>query len=156
MEWHTELFKHPLVARNWGVTSDAIKEVIRAGRLPLLECETDGAEMLKKRGIDCLTIFLKPPSVEVLEVSPPAVRVPFYSRASKRALGTSLTGLTLRPACCCITAPGPSTVLVANTSLFVNSLSPPSLPPPPLLSTLPSRPACGSTSRRPTRRSRHA
>ncbi|GIL93290.1 hypothetical protein Vretimale_15687 [Volvox reticuliferus] len=68
LEWHTELFKHPLVARQWGVTSDAIKEVIRAGRLPLIECETDGAEMLKKRGIDCLTIFLKPPSVQAYEV----------------------------------------------------------------------------------------
>ncbi|GLC37755.1 Adenylate kinase [Pleodorina starrii] len=67
LEWHTELFKHPLVARNWGVTADAIKEVIRSGRLPLLECETDGAEMLKKRGIDCLTIFLRPPSLDVFE-----------------------------------------------------------------------------------------
>ncbi|GFR43730.1 hypothetical protein Agub_g4841 [Astrephomene gubernaculifera] len=67
LEWHTELFKHSLVARNWGVTAEAIKEVIREGRLPLLECETEGAEMLKKRGIDCLTIFLKPPSIGVFE-----------------------------------------------------------------------------------------
>ncbi|PNH05620.1 Adenylate kinase, chloroplastic [Tetrabaena socialis] len=67
LEWHTELFKHPFVARQWGVTSDALKEVIRAGRLPLVECETEGAEMLKRRGIDCLTIFLKPPSVDVYE-----------------------------------------------------------------------------------------
>ncbi|EFJ40819.1 adenylate kinase [Volvox carteri f. nagariensis] len=67
LEWHTDLFKHPLVARQWGVTAEAIKEVIRAGRLPLIECETEGAEMLKKRGIDCLTIFLKPPSVQVFE-----------------------------------------------------------------------------------------
>ncbi len=56
------------MSRLWGVTPDAIKEVIRAGRLPLIECETEGAEMLKKRGIDCLTIFLKPPSVDVFEV----------------------------------------------------------------------------------------
>lgn len=68
LEWHRELFKHPQVSRLWGVTPDAIKEVIHAGRLPLIECETEGAEMLKKRGIDCLTIFLKPPSVEVFEV----------------------------------------------------------------------------------------
>lgn len=68
LEHHTELFKHPLVTRQWGVTADAIKEVIRAGRLPLMECETEGAEMLKKRGIDCLTLFLKPPSMDVFEV----------------------------------------------------------------------------------------
>lgn len=37
------------------------------GKLPLLGLESDGAEALKQRGVDCLTIFLMPPSAEVHE-----------------------------------------------------------------------------------------
>ena len=92
------------MARNWGVTTDAIKEVIRAGRLPLIECETDGAEMLKKRGIDCLTIFLKPPSVEVFEVRHPAPGPLPHTRPHARGEGNVRPGLhtphQLRPGAC--------------------------------------------------------
>lgn len=37
------------------------------GKLPLLELEAEGAEALKAKGVDCLTIFLAPPSEEVFD-----------------------------------------------------------------------------------------
>ncbi len=41
--------------------------MVRSSRLPLIECEVEGAEQLKRRGTDCLTVFLKPPSIETYE-----------------------------------------------------------------------------------------
>lgn len=39
-----------------------------AGKLPLIELEVEGAEAVKlSKGIDSLTIFLAPPSLEVFE-----------------------------------------------------------------------------------------
>lgn len=67
---HRDMFVHEMAAHTWGVRKAALRDVIKGGRLPLLECETDSAEAIKKRGIDCLTIFLKPPSVESYEVRP--------------------------------------------------------------------------------------
>ena len=37
------------------------------GKLPLIEQEAEGAEALKARGVDCLTIFLMPTSQEAHE-----------------------------------------------------------------------------------------
>jgi hypothetical protein len=41
--------------------------LIPAGKLPLLQLEAEGAEALKARGADCLTVFLAPPSQDVHE-----------------------------------------------------------------------------------------
>lgn len=39
-----------------------------AGKLPLLELEAEGAEAIKLgKGVDCLTVFLAPPSLELHE-----------------------------------------------------------------------------------------
>lgn len=38
-----------------------------AGKLPLLELETEGVEAIKAKSVDCLTIFLAPPSLDVHE-----------------------------------------------------------------------------------------
>jgi guanylate kinase len=41
---------------------------LHAGKLPLLELEAEGAEAIKMgRGVDCLTVFLAPPSLELHE-----------------------------------------------------------------------------------------
>jgi hypothetical protein len=41
---------------------------LQAGKLPLLELEAEGAEAIKLgRGVDCLTVFLAPPSLELHE-----------------------------------------------------------------------------------------
>lgn len=45
----------------------AMQEVIRSGKLPLLELEGEGVEMMKAQGIDCLKLFLKPPSSDVFQ-----------------------------------------------------------------------------------------
>jgi guanylate kinase len=65
LEVHTELFKHPLAAQRWGHSAEALQDVIRAGKLPLLELEAEEAELVKvTKGVDCLTVFLAPPSLE--------------------------------------------------------------------------------------------
>lgn len=67
LEYHSDLFKHPLVTHRTGVTMDAIREVIKEGKLPLLEMEAEGLAMFKSRqegAIDCLSIFLQPGSIE--------------------------------------------------------------------------------------------
>lgn len=138
-EHHAELFRNPLDTHAVGVMPDALQDIIKQGKLPLLEAETDGAwlalcacvvtsvrmriathrptvcswlnchssctikhaestgrvllsiavtgvsanaavhrcnwchlaragaEMLKKKGVDCLTVFLKPPSASEFE-----------------------------------------------------------------------------------------
>ncbi len=38
--------------------------MIKSGRLPLLELESEGVQMIKSKGIDCLSIFLTPESEE--------------------------------------------------------------------------------------------
>jgi hypothetical protein len=42
-----ELFVHQQVSAQWGVTAEALREVIASGRLPLLEMEVEGVEMVK-------------------------------------------------------------------------------------------------------------
>jgi hypothetical protein len=42
-----ELFRHELVAAQWGVTPAALQEVVGSGRLPLLEMEVEGVELLR-------------------------------------------------------------------------------------------------------------
>lgn len=63
-----DIFVHSMVAHSWAVRKNALRDVIKSGRLPLIECETDAAEHVKRQGIDCLTIFLRPPSIEAYEV----------------------------------------------------------------------------------------
>jgi hypothetical protein len=41
-----ELFVHQQVAAQWAVTPEALREVIASGRLPLLEMEVEGVEMV--------------------------------------------------------------------------------------------------------------
>jgi guanylate kinase len=41
--------------------------MLPAGKLPLLQLEAEGAEALKAKGVDCLAVFLMPPSQEVHE-----------------------------------------------------------------------------------------
>ncbi|KAG1679244.1 hypothetical protein FOA52_009273 [Chlamydomonas sp. UWO 241] len=65
LEHHGDLFKHEMVTYRTGVSKAAIKQVIMDGKLPLLELENAGLEMLKASGVDCLSIFLNPPSLEV-------------------------------------------------------------------------------------------
>lgn len=43
-------------------------QVIQSGKLPLLDCESEGASMFVASGVDSLRVFLKPPSMEVFEV----------------------------------------------------------------------------------------
>ena len=56
--------QHPAATHRWGVTPEAIKEVILSGKLPLLELEAEGVAQLKARNIDSLAIFLHPGAVE--------------------------------------------------------------------------------------------
>jgi guanylate kinase len=65
LEHHADLFVHEMAKHRHGTSADAIKEVIMSGKLPLLELEAEGAAAIKARGIDCLTIFLRPPSEQV-------------------------------------------------------------------------------------------
>eukprot|EP00775_Hariotina_reticulata_P013032 gene13032-13161_t len=68
LESHTDLFMHPLVTRKHAHSWDHVREVIKSGKLPLIELEAEGAEAVKlSKGIDSLTIFLAPPSLEVFE-----------------------------------------------------------------------------------------
>ncbi|KAF8071222.1 GLTP1 [Scenedesmus sp. PABB004] len=64
LEAHADLFTHPLVTHRHGHSHEAVREVIKSGKLPLLELEAEGAEALRARGVDCLAIFLSPPSIE--------------------------------------------------------------------------------------------
>jgi guanylate kinase len=65
LEHHSDLFVHEMAKHRHGTSAEAIKEVIMSGKLPLLELEAEGAAAIKARGIDCLTIFLRPPSEQV-------------------------------------------------------------------------------------------
>ena len=67
LEWHADPFKHALAAHRVGHTPEDVRAIVAAGRLPLLELESDGAEALKARVVDCLTIFLAPPSAAAFE-----------------------------------------------------------------------------------------
>lgn len=61
----SDLFTHPMVAHRHAVTTEAVQQVIASGRLPLLDMEAEAAEQMKSAGVDCLTIFLRPPSITV-------------------------------------------------------------------------------------------
>ncbi len=65
LEYHSDLFKHEFMTCRTGVSKKAIHEVIHDGKLPLLQMESEGLGMIKGGGVDCLSIFLMPPSVEV-------------------------------------------------------------------------------------------
>jgi guanylate kinase len=66
VEAHSELFAHSSSAHRFGHSLADLQAVIRAGKLPLLELEAEEAEAVKvTRGVDCLTLFLAPPSLEV-------------------------------------------------------------------------------------------
>lgn len=66
LEAHCELFKHPLATHKYGHSMDDLQAVIRAGKLPLLELEAEEVELVKvTKGVDCLSVFLAPPSLEV-------------------------------------------------------------------------------------------
>lgn len=65
VEHHPDLFTHPLAAHRHGHSMDDIQEIIKAGKLPLLELEAEQTELVKvTKGIDCLSVFLAPPSLE--------------------------------------------------------------------------------------------
>eukprot|EP00879_Flechtneria_rotunda_P024046 GHRR01025468.1.p1 GENE.GHRR01025468.1~~GHRR01025468.1.p1 ORF type:complete len:822 (+),score=235.91 GHRR01025468.1:119-2584(+) len=65
LETHADQFKHATVVCKHGHSADNVREVIKSGKLPLLELEAEGAEAIKfAKSIDCLTIFLAPPSLE--------------------------------------------------------------------------------------------
>lgn len=68
LEHHKDLFTHPLCTYRHGVSKSQVQQVVRRARLPLIDCEAEGAEMFRAKKVECLTIFLMPPSLEEYEV----------------------------------------------------------------------------------------
>jgi guanylate kinase len=65
LEHHPDLFTHPLAVHRHGHSLEDLQAIIKAGKLPLLELEAEQAELLKvTKSVDCLSIFLAPPSLE--------------------------------------------------------------------------------------------
>lgn len=65
LEHHADLFTHPLAAHRHGHSLADLQDIIRAGKLPLLELEAEQTELVKvTKAVDCLSIFLAPPSME--------------------------------------------------------------------------------------------
>jgi hypothetical protein len=65
LEHHTDLFTHPLAMHRHGHSMEDIQAIIKEGKLPLLELEAEQTEQIKvTRAIDCLSIFMAPPSLE--------------------------------------------------------------------------------------------
>ncbi len=55
------------VGNYYGTPADAVEELREQGRNVLLEIEVQGADQVRKKRPDALTIFLVPPSMEELE-----------------------------------------------------------------------------------------
>ncbi|KAK9808730.1 hypothetical protein WJX72_002676 [[Myrmecia] bisecta] len=68
LEHHTDLFVHERIRHRTGVMREDVATVIGSGRLAVLDCDVEGARMVKASGQDCLTIFVAPPSVQEYEV----------------------------------------------------------------------------------------
>jgi guanylate kinase len=65
LEHHADLFTNPLAVHRHGHSLEDLQAVIKAGKLPLLELEAEQTELLKvTKSVDCLSIFLAPPSLE--------------------------------------------------------------------------------------------
>lgn len=65
LEHHTDLFTHPLAAHRHGHSMEDLQAIIKAGKLPLLELEAEQTEVMKlTKSVDCLSVFLAPPSLE--------------------------------------------------------------------------------------------
>jgi hypothetical protein len=65
LEHHADLFTHPLAMHRHGHSMEDIQAIIKEGKLPLLELEAEQTEQVKvTKAIDCLSIFMAPPSLE--------------------------------------------------------------------------------------------
>lgn len=65
LEHHPDLFTHPLAVHRHGHSLEDLQAIIKAGKLPLLELEAEQTELIKvTKSVDCLSIFLAPPSLE--------------------------------------------------------------------------------------------
>lgn len=65
LEHHADQFVHPLAAFRHGHSMEDIQQIIQAGKLPLLELEAEQTELIKlTKRVDCLSVFLMPPSLE--------------------------------------------------------------------------------------------
>lgn len=63
-----EFLEHAIVhgRHYYGTPKQAVKDVLAAGRHALLNIDVQGAKQLREQGHDLLTVFLDPPSLEVL------------------------------------------------------------------------------------------
>lgn len=63
-----EFLEHAVVhgKHYYGTPKQAVKDVLAAGRHALLNIDVQGARQLRQQGHDLLTVFLLPPSIEVL------------------------------------------------------------------------------------------
>lgn len=65
LEHHADLFTHPLAVHRHGYSMADLQGIIKADKLPLLELEAEQTELVKvTKSVDCLSIFLAPPSLE--------------------------------------------------------------------------------------------
>ncbi|GMH36176.1 hypothetical protein BSKO_04044 [Bryopsis sp. KO-2023] len=65
IEHHADMFVHPMIQERHGLTQEDMQQVLSEDKLCLLDVESDSVGMLRKKKIECLAIFLKPPSMEV-------------------------------------------------------------------------------------------
>jgi guanylate kinase len=65
LEHHADLFTHTLAVHRHGYSMADLQDIIKADKLPLLELEAEQTELVKvTKSVDCLSIFLAPPSLE--------------------------------------------------------------------------------------------
>ncbi|KAL0028975.1 hypothetical protein WJX77_009213 [Trebouxia sp. C0004] len=67
VEQHSDPFTHVLARQRYGVTKGSIAAVSAAGKIPLLLTDVEGAQHAKADGLDCLSIFLAPASLQAFE-----------------------------------------------------------------------------------------
>ena len=63
-----KFLEHAHVHQNiYGTSFAAVKSVTKAGKICLLDIDVQGAELVKKSGMDAAYVFIAPPSMEELE-----------------------------------------------------------------------------------------
>ena len=65
MEESSDLFVHETLVKQYGTTSEEIQKCIDQSKLCIIKSSVTGTKMMKDKGMDALSIFLKPPDMEV-------------------------------------------------------------------------------------------
>lgn len=56
-----------ILNRYYGTPLAPVEEKVRDGRIVLLDIDIQGQAILKEKGLDCVSIFILPPNMEILE-----------------------------------------------------------------------------------------